>query len=621
VWQLRKSWVLGAAILAQCNPVLAQIDLSGEWQGRMHEDLQYRGAGPDYGEYEGFPINEAARLKAESWNASVYTLPERQCIPFAADHGLTFGSMRLSKEVDPASQKIIAWKEVHEWQTQQRTIWMDGRPHPPRYAPHTWQGFSTGQWEGNVLKVTTTHLKMALVDRNGLPRSDLGTLTEHYVRHDNVLSIVQVVNDPVYLTEPFIRGRNYELNPALRMEGYSCRPAVEIAGRPKGEVPHYLPGTNPFLNMATQLRGVPPLATRGGAQTSSPLFINTLRTDPNANVLRVVQPYQRSGRSPRRGGLDQPISNPYLAPKSGYDSDAVEVFRVRENLYLLQQDGEINVTLQIGESGAVVVDTGYARASAALLAKIRSITSKPIRYVVNTAFTADRTGGNTRIAEAGSSIGGSIGAGTVIVGDVGSRAMIIAHEEVLNLMSATRGSAAAVPSSAWPAETYNAEWDEIPNSEAIQIYSAPKAYSKGDSFVFFRGSDVISAGNLYSTLSYPVIDIANGGSISGIIDGLNRIIDLAVPLDKQEGGTLIIPGRGRITDEADIVEYRDMLTIIRDRLREMHRKGMTLDEALAARPTADYDPRYSTSDWPAEKFIEAAYRSLASERSQSSARR
>lgn len=598
-----------AAVLFQAGQANAQIDLSGEWATRLHEDQAYRGPGPDYGEYEGFPINEAARLKAESWNASVYTLPERQCIPFAADHGLTFGSMRIWKEVDRASQQVIAWKEHHEWQAQQRTFWMDGRPHPPKYAPHTWQGFSTGKWEGNVLKVETTHLKMGQVDRNGLPRSDQGIMSEHYIRHDNVLTIIQVVQDPVYLTEPFIRGRNFELNPTLRMEGYSCRPAVEVV-RAKGEVPHYLPGTNPYLNIVTESYGVPPIATRGGAETSYPDFIRKMRTDPNANALRVVQPYRSSGRS-QRAAAARPIANPYVTPSKTYDAGAVAVFPVRGNVLMLQQGDEVNVTLQIGEDGVVVVDTGFEQGSAALLEKIRSVTNRPIRYVVNTGFTADRVGGNTRISQAGSAIGGSIGAGTVIAGDASKQALIIAHEEVLNLMSAPSGSTAPTPSSSWPAETYHVEWDEIPNGEAVQIYSAPNAYAKGDSFIFFRQSDVISTGNLYSTLNYPVIDVENGGTINGVIDALNHIIDLAVPAEKQEGGTYIIPGRGRVGDEADVVEYRDMITIIRDRLQEMHRLGMSLEEVLAARPTADYDPRYSTSYWPAEKFIEAAYRSLA----------
>src|SRR5580700_5203408 len=160
-------------ILLTSSRAFAQVDFSGEWGARLHEDATYRGPGPEIGEYLGLPINDEARMKADSWDASVYTMPERQCIPFAADHGLTIGNMRIWKEVDTASQDMIAWHQHQEWQAQERTIWMDGRPHPPAWAPHTWQGFSTGVWEGDTLTVTTTHLKMAQVERNGVPRSDL----------------------------------------------------------------------------------------------------------------------------------------------------------------------------------------------------------------------------------------------------------------------------------------------------------------------------------------------------------------------------------------------------------------------------------------------------------------
>lgn len=600
----------------------AQVDLSGEWAARLHEDQVYRGPGPEFGEYEGFPLSEAARLKAESWDSSVYTLPERQCIPFAADHGLTIGNMRVWKEVDRASQQVVSWNEHHEWQAQQRTIWMDGRPHPPAYAPHSWQGFSTGQWVGNALKVSTTHLKMAQVDRNGLPRSDLATMSEHYMRHDDVLTIIQVVNDPVYLTEPFIRSRNFAWNPNQRMGGYSCRPAVEIPGRPKGYVPHYLPGSNPYLNTATELHGVPPLATRGGADTMYPDFMAVLKAQgTRAAALRVVQPYRSSGRN-ASGASDASaqLENPYATPKRNYNGASVSVLRVRDNLFMLQQDGGINVTMQVGDDSILVVDTGFEQASDALLAAVRSISSKPIRYVVNTAFTADRVGGNTRISQAGSTIGGNNATGIAAMGDATSRAGIIAHEEVLAKMGAPTGARSSAPASAWPSETYNTEWDEIFNGEAVQIFSVPAAYATGDSVVLFRQSDVISAGNVYSTLNYPVIDLENGGTIDGVVDALNRIVDLAVPANKQEGGTQVIPGRGRLTDEADVVEYRDMVTIIRDRLREMRRQRMSLAEVLAARPTADYDPRYSTDYWPAAQFVEAAYRSLANDSNLTSAR-
>ena len=209
----------------------AQKDLSGQWANRIHEDQPSRGPGLEIGEWEGLPINRAARLKAESWTASVYTVPERQCIPFAADMGLTIGNVRIWSDVDRSSQQVIAWHIHHEWQAQDQVIWMDGRPRPPAYAAHSWQGFSTGKWEGNTLTVSTTHLKWAYLERNGVPRSDQATLTEHYIRHGDTLTVVQIITDPVYTTEPMIRTRNLVLNPEQQFGGYTCRPAAEILNR------------------------------------------------------------------------------------------------------------------------------------------------------------------------------------------------------------------------------------------------------------------------------------------------------------------------------------------------------------------------------------------------------
>jgi len=166
-----------------------------------------------------------------------------------------------------------------------------------------------------------------------------------------------------------------------------------------------------------------------------------------------------------------------------------------------------------------------------------------------------------------------------------------------------------VPTSAWPTETYATDEYEVVNGEGIQIFHEPAAHADGDSLVYFRRSDVISTGDIFSTVSYPVIDLQNGGTINGVIAGLNHILDLAIPKDKQEGGTYIIPGHGRVCDEADVLEYRDMVTIIRDRVLDMIKKGMTLEQIKAAKPTADYDGRYSTTFWAADMFVEAVYRS------------
>jgi cyclase len=190
---------------------------------------------------------------------------------------------------------------------------------------------------------------------------------------------------------------------------------------------------------------------------------------------------------------------------------------------------------------------------------------------------------------------------------------IVAAQAVLERMGALEGDKPAFPSEAWPTETYVVDSDEVFfNGEAIQMFHAPAAHSDGDSLVFFRRSDVIATGDLFDTEHYPVIDLARGGSLQGTIDGLNRVIDLAIPAYSEEGGTMVIPGHGRICDENDVVDYRDMLTIIRDRLQAMIKRGMTLQQIEGARPTLDYDPLYGATKgaWTTDQFVETAYKSL-----------
>ena len=293
------------------------------------------------------------------------------------------------------------------------------------------------------------------------------------------------------------------------------------------------------------------------------------------------------------------------------ENTELHVMPVQGNIYMLVGAGG-NITLSIGKDGILIVDTGLAPLSDKVLAAIRQVSDKPIRYIINTHVHADHTGGNEKIAKAGSTI-----AGGNVVGDIGASAQqgatVIAHQAVLDRMSAPSAGQPAIPSSAWPTDTYNgAEKELFFNGEAIQMFHEPAAHTDGDTIVFFRRSDVVATGDLFVTTSYPIVDIDRGGNIQGLVKALNHILDITIPAEKQEAGTYVIPGHGRLCDEADVVEFRDMTTIIRDRVQDMVKKGMTLEQVKAAKPTRDYDPRYGAEKgfWTTDKFVEAVYKSL-----------
>jgi len=293
----------------------------------------------------------------------------------------------------------------------------------------------------------------------------------------------------------------------------------------------------------------------------------------------------------------------------------LHILPVQGNIYMLVGAGG-NITLSIGKDGILLVDSGLAPTSDKVLAAIRKLSDKPIRYIINTHVHADHIGGNEKIAKAGSTINGGN-----VVGDIGASAQqsatVIAHQAVLDRMSAPTGSQPAMPSGAWPTDTYNGEEKELFfNGEAIQMFHEPAAHTDGDTIVFFRRSDVVATGDLFVTTSYPIVDIERGGNIQGVVKALNHILDITIPAEKQEAGTYVIPGHGRLCDEADVVEFRDMSTIIRDRIQDMVKKGMTLEQVKSAKPTRDYDPRYGAEKgfWTTDKFVEAVYKSLATKK-------
>jgi glyoxylase-like metal-dependent hydrolase (beta-lactamase superfamily II) len=295
-----------------------------------------------------------------------------------------------------------------------------------------------------------------------------------------------------------------------------------------------------------------------------------------------------------------------------FDNVQIDAVKVRDNIYMLVGAGG-NTTIHFGPDGVLVVDTQFAPLSTKILTAIRSITQAPIRYIVNTHMHGDHIGGNEAIAKAG-----RFRAGGNVVGDIGAAAtataVIIAHENVLKRLSAEPAPGQTqVPFAAWPTETFiTSKREFLFNGEAVQIIHEPNAHTDGDSLVFFRKSDVVSTGDLFTTVMYPFIDVANGGTIDGYVKALNAILDITVPSNVNEGGTMVIPGHGRLSDEQDVIEYRNMATIVRDRIKEYVKRGMTLEQVKAQRPTLDFDPRYGTDTgfWTTSMFIETIYKQM-----------
>lgn len=290
-------------------------------------------------------------------------------------------------------------------------------------------------------------------------------------------------------------------------------------------------------------------------------------------------------------------------------SVALTVLPVQGAVLLVAGAGR-NVVVQHGDQGLLIVDTGLAAHADDLVAAIKNLAGEQaIRYVIDTGGGADIIGGNEKLRKSGITILG----GNVVQDDPRGQqgATVIAHENVqTRMVAATAGS---IRDELWPTETFSEDaYDLFFNDEAVQLIHVPNAHTDGDIMVFFRRSDVLATGDVFDMTGYPAIDPDSGGSINGLIAALNQIIDITVPRAQQEGGTLVVPANGRLCDEADVVEYRDMVTIIRDRIRDMLSRGMTLEQVRSARPTSDYDGRFAPKDaQAANRFIDAIYHSLS----------
>lgn len=288
----------------------------------------------------------------------------------------------------------------------------------------------------------------------------------------------------------------------------------------------------------------------------------------------------------------------------------LQVVHVKANVYLIAGAGG-NITVQTGDQAVVLVDSGLAQFSDEVRDAIRTISKKPVGYIINTTVDRDHTGGNEALARDGFFM-------LTSANQQRQTASIVGHVNLLNRLNAANDKTFAAGPASWPTDTYDgADWKLYANDEPLLLEHPAAAHTDSDTLVFFRRSDVISAGDLFDMTRYPVIDRKHGGSLEGTLKTLNHIsLDLAVPKENEEGGTYIIPGHGRICDRYDVAIYRDMLTIIRDRIQDMVKRSMSLEQVKAARPTYDYDGEFGseTGPWTTAMFIEAVYNELSAKK-------
>jgi glyoxylase-like metal-dependent hydrolase (beta-lactamase superfamily II) len=570
------------------------FDLSGYWSPVLHEDGMDRGAGPEIGDYGGIPINEAGRLFALSYDPSRLTLRHHQCDGYVAPYQMrALGNSRAWEERDPKTQRLVAIHWFSQTFEGKRIIWMDGRPHPPAYASHSWMGFSTGRFVGNALEVRTTHLKQGWYRRNGTPESDQATLVEFFVRHGDRLTHTVVVSDPVYLEEPLVTTTDFYRQPTDHQNWlFPCDDGEQVFGRAPDDVPNYLFGQNPFVKEYRTKYKLAAVGHLGGAASIQPEIVSTLVAAKDDASL------ERPSRSAPATSRAMPTE-----PTDG----EIHILPVRANVYMLV-GAEGNIVVQVGDEGVFVVDTGSGSRADKTLAAIRTLSDKPVQFIANTSFLPDRTGGNEVLRKAGAdpSVRGTFF--SLQFRDAGIGATIMAHQNVQNRLSALKRPADALPTDTFLEERRRT----FHNDDAIEMLWQPNAITDGDSLVHFRRADVIVTGDVFTTTQYPFIDVANGGTVDGEIRALNQILERTVFEHQGQGGTLVVPGHGYLSDEHEVVEYRDMVAIVRDRVRALVRGGATLEQVKAARPTADYDTRYGATagPWTTDMFVEAVYRTI-----------
>jgi cyclase len=575
-------------------------DLSGMYTPDRDLDPGLGTAAGRLVDYGGIPLNEAGRMYALAWDASRITVRQQQCAGYVPPYMFVApGNYRIFEDREPYTQQLKSISVYGQIAEGHHEIFMDGRPHPPAYAVHTFPGFSTGKFEGNILTVETTHIKRGWIRAPGVAQSDEATVREHFIRHGDRITIFSVTTDPVYLAEPFAKVQvllRYTKDPNGWL--YACDDGEEILDKTEDRVPAYPLGENPFLREYSEKEHVPLLGALGGPETTRPEFVAKLKTATDADALASTRPSKSLGR----------VSQ---AKDPNPNDGEIHVWPVQGNVYMLLGDGA-NMAVQIGPQGAFVVDSGAGKLTDQAIAAIAKLTPRRIQFLVNTSVHADHTGGNVKFHAAGqdpSLFGSFFSNGRP---EAGTTATLIAHQNVQNRMIAAKG-AGQIPVEGWPTDTFLRDRRrKFHNGEGVEIFWQPNATTDGDSIVHFRRSDVLVTGDIFDTTRYPFIDLNNGGSVQGEIQALNFILDRTLYEHDEDNGTMIIPGHGRVSNEFEVAEYRDMIVIIRDRIRAMMNKNATLEEVKAARPTIDYDTRFgaNTGAWTTDMFIEAIYTSL-----------
>ncbi len=618
IWQ-RCGYLLVLATAMQSRVVEAQgfntsnmgntgnvMDIVGDWEQpgagggfQFQEEPTDRGPGPDPGDYAGLPVNAAARYKAQAYSPEWLTVPEHQCIPHPSTYqDRSPGGLTVIKIYDPVTQNLVAYQTQGNYGLM-RTIWMDGRAHPGPNARHTFEGFSTGKWVDDRLVVETTHLKAGWIRRNGVPHSDEARMLEYYVRHDGYMTVTTAVDDPYYFDEPFIRSTDLKVNvrATTRMTEFGgfvnggpggtffkCTPIDELDVA-IGRVPHFIAGQEHVeLETFARTYDIPLDAGFGGSETMYPEYMTKLRQMGGYKAGQTTA-------GPTRAAMTAAAK---AAVAKAPPDMTVTSEHVKGQVWMVTAGGQ-NVAVQIGDEGILVVDPGRKELGAAVLAEIRKLGgNKPVREVIQTSSDVSLLGATDVI-------------GTPVVAG-GQRPNVIAHESVGLRLGRAKASGDIIPNDT----LFRGKRSIFFNNEPVEIIHVPAAHSDGDVIVYFRESDVVVTGALLANVTYPDINVADGGTIQGTVDALNRILDITVAEWRSQGGTMVIPSLGHFYDEGDVAEYRDMVTIIRDRIQDAIDRGLTLEQTKAERLTRDYDGRYGNKPGPGstDAFVEAAYKSL-----------